>query len=76
MSEQDQLSQYLREQKIAEQGETLTVLDALRRSRKSRGGTGEPLRVPPNLADAARGQGIVITDADINDPAFKSENGQ
>jgi len=50
------------------QEETLSVLDALRRSRKARGGVGAPLQVPANLRDAAAGQGIIITDADLNAP--------
>lgn len=47
-------------------GETLSVLDKLRATRKSRGGTGAPLQVPGHLKDAAEGIGIVITDADLN----------
>lgn len=47
-------------------GETLSVLDKLRATRKSRGGTGAPLQVPGHLKGAAEGVGIVITDADLN----------
>lgn len=43
-------------------GETLSTLDALRRSRVSRGGVGAPLDVPVHLQQA-----IVITDAVLND---------
>lgn len=44
----------------------LHTLDALRRTRKQRGGVGAPLDVPASLKDAARGQGIVITDEDLD----------
>lgn len=44
------------------QGETLSVLDELRRTRKARGGVGAPLNVPANLRE---GTEIVITDADL-----------
>lgn len=51
---------------VASQNETRSILDQLRRTRKARGGTGKPLEVPGNLKDAAQGQGIIITDADLN----------
>ena len=66
MSEKEQLAKYASEELRKEQGTTLSVLDVLRRSRKERGGVGAPLVVPAHLADAAAGQGIVITDADLN----------
>lgn len=43
-------------------GETLSVLDALRRSRKSRGGVGAPLQVPAHLRDGTQ---LVITDEQL-----------
>lgn len=46
-------------------GQKNTVLDALRRTRKQRGGTGAPLEVPVHLRGAAEGKGILITDADL-----------
>lgn len=64
--DREALAKVLVEEKRKEQGSTLSVLDALRRSRKARGGTGAPLTVPANLQDAAAGQGILITDADLN----------
>lgn len=61
----NRLTDHLVEEKRKEQGVTLSVLDALRRSRKDRGGVGAPLEIPANLRDAAAGQGIIITDADL-----------
>jgi hypothetical protein len=58
---------YLQEQ----QDETRKVLDYLRKTRKSRGGTGAPLEIPPHLRDASEGAGIVITDADLQLGAVK-----
>lgn len=75
----NELGQMLAASKAQEHKETLGVLDALRRSRKSRGGVGAPLQVPANLKNAANGQGIVITDADldpnaaINPDIFRNE---
>lgn len=66
MAEEEALKKYLTEQKRREQEETLTVLESLRRSRKSRGGVGAPLEVPANLKGAAKGMGIVVTDADMD----------
>lgn len=66
MSNEEALKKYLVEQKAAEQKETLTVLESLRRSRKSRGGVGAPLDVPLNLKGAAKGMGIIVTDADMD----------
>lgn len=53
------------EDKKRQHNETLSALDILRRTRKSRGGVGAPLQVPANLRSAANGIGIVITDADL-----------
>lgn len=61
-----QLGEALGAAKREEQGEILTVLDQLRRSRKSRGGVGK-LQVPIHLRDAAAGIGIVVTDRDLDD---------
>lgn len=62
------------DQKIAAEGsalafehnETRKTLEMLRKTRAARGGVGAPLKVPGHLRDAAAGQGIVITDADLN----------
>lgn len=62
-TEKEQLAKFLREEKVKEQGQTLSVLDSLRRSRKSRGGTGAPLQVPSHLS---AGSQIIVTDADLN----------
>jgi len=59
------LTKYLVEEKKKEQGTTLSVLDMLRRTRKSRGGVGAPLQIPSDLAGAAAGQGIIITDGEL-----------
>lgn len=64
--DREQLSKFLVEEKVKEQEGTNKVLDALRRTRKARGGVGEPLQVPAHLKSAAEGTGIIITDADIN----------
>ncbi len=61
MAEVDQLRKYVVEEKKKEFGETLTVLESLRRSRKARGGVGAPLQVPARLAGAP----LIITDADL-----------
>lgn len=66
--ERAQITTALAEEKLREFGETNSVLDQLRRTRKSRGGVGAPLQVPTHLKDAAQGQGIVITDADLDPP--------
>lgn len=63
---QNELGQMLAESKRIQHQETLGVLDALRRTRKQRGGTGAPLQVPANLKNAANGVGIIITDSDLN----------
>ena len=48
-------------------GAALFVLDELRRTRRSRGGVGEPLKIPAHLRDAAEGKpSIIITDEDLN----------
>jgi hypothetical protein len=53
------VTQFLVEERIKANKETLIVLDALRRMRKSQGGVGAPLEIPRELQTA-----IVITDAD------------
>lgn len=58
-ADHEMLTKYAVEEKLKEQGETLTVLDSLRRSRSSRGG-GPPLEVPQHLK-----QPIIFTDDDI-----------
>jgi hypothetical protein len=66
MDDKGMLQKFQTEELRKNQGETLSVLDALRRSRKSRGGVGEPLQVPANLQDAAQGKPtIIVTDADL-----------
>lgn len=55
------MQQFLLKEKKKEQSETLTVLDSLRRSRKSRGGVGAPLDIPGHLSEAR--QTIMLTDA-------------
>lgn len=69
--EKEAIKEVVSEDLKQRQGETLSTLDALRRSRKSRGGVGAPLDVPPHLAGAAAGQGIIITDAMLNDGLSK-----
>ena len=61
MSEKEQLAKYLAEVKHQEHGETLTILDALRKSRKSRSGSDAPLEQPRHLSEAR--QTIILTDA-------------
>lgn len=63
---QNELGRMLSEGKRREHQETLGVLDALRRTRKARGGAGAPLQVPANLRNASNGVGIVITDSDLD----------
>lgn len=65
MSEKEQLTKYLSEQKRADFDKTKSQLDILRSTRKSRGGVGAPLEVPGHLRDAAEGRGVIITDADL-----------
>ena len=60
MDNKQQLQKFLVEEKKKEFDNTLTVLDALRRSRKSRGGVGSPLEVPKHLRAS-----IIVTDADV-----------
>lgn len=71
--DKEQLAKASTEFLKAQQGETLSVLDMLRKTRKSRGGVGAPLVVPPHLRDAAKGEGIVITDADLTVPETQEE---
>lgn len=52
------------------QGEQMSVLDALRRSRKSRGGVGAPLSIPVHLRDGSQ---IVITDDALKIDQSKAE---
>lgn len=61
-----ELGEMLAASKKKEHEETLGVLDALRRTRKARGGPGAPLQVPANLRNAANGIGIIITDSDLD----------
>lgn len=67
--EKAQMTAALTEAKRAEQGEVLSTLDMLRRTRKARGGTGAPLQVPLHLQSSAA---IVITDADLK-PTTRAE---
>ena len=61
------LAKFLTEEKHKDHGTTLKVLDELRRTRRSRGGVGEPLKIPAHLRDAAEGKpSIIITDEDLN----------
>ncbi len=54
---------------MVRQGETLSILDKLRATRKMRGGVGPPLVVPGHLHDAAAGKpAIIITDAETDLP--------
>lgn len=53
------LNKFVVEEKRKEQNETLTVLEALRKSRKARGGVGAPLIVPDDL----KSPGIILTDS-------------
>ena len=71
-----QLATALVEVKRAEQSEVLSLLDQLRRTRKDRGGVGAPLQVPAHLRDAAEGQGIIITDADLTIGSNKPVSGE
>lgn len=68
--EKAQITQVLTEETRRQQDETKKILDYLRQTRKSRGGTGKPLEVPAHLKDASEGIGVIITDADL-----KPENG-
>lgn len=52
------MTKFLVEEKIKDQQGTLTVLESLRRSRKSRGGVGAPLQVPTHLG----GNTLILTD--------------
>ena len=54
------------------QNETKKVLDVLRATRRARGGTGEPLKVPGHLAGVAMGRAIIVTDADLS-PSSQSD---
>lgn len=65
MEDSETLGKFLAEELKKEQGTTLSVLDMLRRTRKSRGGVGAPLEIPSSLKGASEGQGIIITDADL-----------
>lgn len=74
--DKEQLAKFEAEQMRQQHGETLTVLDALRRSRKSRGGVGAPLQVPGHLRDAANGNpSIVVTDDDLKANSAKPIGG-
>jgi hypothetical protein len=66
MTEQEALTKFLLEEQKKAHDETRKTLDELRRTRKTRGGVGAPLDVPFHLKDAARGMGIIVTDADLN----------
>jgi hypothetical protein len=59
MANNEDLGKFLVEEKKKEFDDNNRVLEALRRSRKSRGGVGAPLDVPRHLRNS-----IVITDAD------------
>lgn len=61
---------------LYEHNETRKLLEELRKTRKMRGGVGAPLVVPDHLRDAAAGQGIIVTDADLNPNATKSREQQ
>lgn len=62
--EKAQMTMALTEMKRSEQGEVLSVLDQLRRTRAARGGTGAPLQVPAHLQPGPSTT-IIITDDDI-----------
>lgn len=62
--EKDALREVVGNELRNRQGETLSVLDQLRRTRISRGGVGAPLQVPAHLS---AGSEIIITDAALND---------
>lgn len=64
LENQGMLEKFLTEDLKTTHGTTLSVLDALRRSRKSRGGVGAPLEVPGHLRPNTE---IVITDKDLKD---------
>lgn len=64
MDNKEAIKKVLVEEKRREQGETLSVLDTLRRTRATRGGVGAPLQVPGHLKEGP-GNLIVITDADL-----------
>lgn len=57
----EELRKFLGEELQNRQHETLGVLDALRRTRRTRGGTGEPLKIPGHLNEVK--QTIILTDA-------------
>lgn len=66
------LAKFLTDEKRKEQDTTLKVLDTLRRTRRARGGVGEPLKVPAHLR--MPDQGIIITDAELNDGFDKTNS--
>lgn len=49
MTEQEQLKKFLSEEQKQDHDKKLSILDALRRTRASRGGTGAPLQIPGHL---------------------------
>jgi hypothetical protein len=61
MSEKELLAKFEAEQLKKTHDETRSVLDELRRTRKSRGGVGAPLETPRHLSEGV--QTIVLTDA-------------
>lgn len=58
---------------LFEHNETRKTLEMLRKTRAARGGVGAPLTVPGHLRDAAAGQGVVITDADLSPNSRKTQ---
>lgn len=69
--DKEALAKVLSEQKVQEQGQTLSVLDALRKTRKQRGGVGEPLIIPRSLQLSSN---IIVTDAELNDGFDRSNS--
>lgn len=60
-ADQRALSDVMTEDLRQRQGEKLSVLDQLRRTRAARGGVGAPLQIPARLATP-----ILLTDADLS----------
>lgn len=60
--EKEAIKEVLGEDLKQKQEETLSILDQLRRTRKTRGGVGAPLEIPKHLS---AGSQIVVTDADL-----------
>lgn len=66
----DSVKKVLAQQIKASQDDTRKTLDALRKTRKARGGTGAPLDVPRHLHNP-----IFVTDAELADGLSRNSPG-